>query len=46
MEKNDGSASIVVKCEGGLIPSRIAQINEIVYEQTGILPEEINIIER
>ena len=43
---NDGSASIVVKCEGGLIPSRIAQINEIVYEQTGILPEGINIIER
>lgn len=43
---NDGSASIVVKCEGGLIPSRIAQINEIVYEQTGILPENVNIIER
>ncbi len=43
---NDGSASIVVKCEGGLIPSRIAQINEIVYEQAGILPESINIIER
>ena len=43
---NDGSASVVVKCEGGLIPSRIAQINEIVYEQTGILPENVNIIER
>ena len=43
---NDGSASIVVKCEGGLVPSRIAQINEIVYEQAGIEPVNINIIER
>ena len=43
---NDGSASIVVKCEGGLIPSKIAQINEIVYEQAGIEPVNINIIER
>jgi len=43
---NDGSASIVVQCEGGLIPSRIAQINEIVYEQAGIEPVNINIIER
>ena len=43
---NDGSASIVVKCEDGLIPSRISQINEIVYEQAGIEPVNINIIER
>ncbi|MBO5270167.1 MAG: SpoIIIAH-like family protein [Clostridia bacterium] len=43
---SDGSASIVVKCEDGLIPSRIAQINEIVYEQAGIEPVNINIIER
>lgn len=44
---SDGSASIVVKCdEGGLTPSRIAQINEIVYEQAGIVPASVNIIER
>ena len=44
---NDGSASVVVKCaEGGLVPSQISQINEIVYEQAGIEPVNINIIER
>ena len=44
---NDGSASIVVKCkEGGLVQSQISQINEIVYEQAGIEPVNINIIER
>ena len=39
------SASIVVKCEG-LIPAQISQINEIVYEQAGIDPVNIKIIER
>ncbi|MBR2908481.1 MAG: SpoIIIAH-like family protein [Clostridia bacterium] len=44
---SDGSASIVVKCaEGKLVPSQISQINEIVYEQAGIEPVNINIIER
>ena len=43
---SDGSASIVVKCDGDLNPSHIAQINEIVYEQAGIAPLNINIIER
>ena len=43
---NDGSASIVVKCEDSLMASQIAQINEIVYEQAGIEPVNINIIER
>lgn len=44
---NDGSASIVVKTkEGGLVQSQISQINEIVYEQAGIEPVKINIIER
>lgn len=43
---NDGKASIVVKCEGGLLPGKIAQINEIVYEQAGIEPVNVNIIER
>lgn len=39
------SASIVVKSEG-LIPAQISQINEIVYEQAGIDPVNIKIIER
>ena len=39
------SASIVVKSEG-LIASQISQINEIVYQQAGILPVNITIIER
>lgn len=39
------SASIVVKSDG-LIPAQISQINEIVYEQAGIEPVNIKIIER
>ena len=39
------NASIVVKSEG-LIPAEISQINEIVYQQAGILPVNITIIER
>ena len=42
---NGDSASIVVKSEG-LIASQISQINEIVYEQAGIEPVNIKIIER
>lgn len=38
-------ANIVVKSEG-LNASQISQINEIVYEQAGILPVNIKIIER
>ena len=38
-------ANIVVKCER-LNASQISQINEIVYEQAGILPLNIKIIER
>ena len=38
-------ASIVVKSEG-LQAAQISQINEIVYEQAGILPVNIKIIER
>lgn len=37
--------SVVVKSEE-LIPSQISQINEIVYDQTGILPVNINITSR
>lgn len=39
------NASIVVKSEE-LKPAQISQINEIVYEQSGILPVNIKIIQR
>ncbi|MBO7303541.1 MAG: SpoIIIAH-like family protein, partial [Clostridia bacterium] len=42
--KND-SASIVVKSEG-LQAAQISQINEIVYEQAGISPVNVKIIQR
>ena len=42
---NGESASIVVKSEG-LMASQISQINEIVYQQAGILPVNIKIIQR
>ena len=42
---SDGSVSIVVKSDG-LIPAQISQINEIVYEQAGIEPVNVKIIER
>lgn len=41
---SDESASVVVKCDG-LAENQIAQISEIVYEQAGILPANLNIIE-
>ena len=37
------SASIVVSCEGKLTPAQLAQINTVVYEQTGIEPVNITI---
>ncbi len=42
---SDGAVSIVVKSDG-LMPAQIAQINEIVYEQSGIKPTNVKIIER
>ena len=41
----DESASIVVKSDG-LQAAQISQINEIVYEQAGISPVNIKIIQR
>ncbi len=41
----EDSANIVVKSEQ-LIPAQISQINEIVYEQAGIKPVNIKIIQR
>lgn len=40
-----GTANIVVKTNG-LLANDIAQINEIVYEQSGILPVDVRIVER
>ncbi len=41
---NGDSASVIVKSEG-LMQNQVAQISEIVYEQAGILPSNLNIIE-
>ena len=42
---SDDSATVIVKSEG-LLASEVAQINEIVYEQSGILPTNLKIIEK
>lgn len=42
---NGNTANIIVKSEG-LLESDIAQINEIVYEQAGVLPVDVRIVER
>lgn len=42
---NDGSASVIVKSDG-LLANEIAQIKEIVYEQSGVHPRDIKIIEK
>ncbi len=39
------TANIIVKTDG-LLANDIAQINEIVYEQAGVLPVNIKIVER
>ena len=42
---NDGTCTIVVMSEG-LLHNQMAQINEIVYEQTGIKPVNVKYIEK
>jgi len=42
---NGDSASIIIRSDG-LLPSEIAQISEIVYEQAGITPDNLKIIEK
>jgi len=42
---NENSASIIVKSDG-LLANEIAQIKEIVYEQAGVHPKDIKIIEK
>ena len=41
---NGDTASVIVKTEG-LLDSEVAQISEIVYEQAGVHPNNLNIIE-
>lgn len=40
------SASIIVKADGELLSNHVAQIGEIVYEQTGILPANVKILSK
>lgn len=42
---NGSTVNIVVK-SAGLMPNEVAQINEIVYEQTGAIPANVKIVER
>ena len=42
---NDGLCTIVVMSEG-LLPAQLAQINEIVFEQTGIKPVNVKYIQK
>ena len=42
----DGDKASVIVSANGLLPSEIAQITEIVYEQAGIIPQNIKIIEK
>lgn len=43
---SDASCNVIVKVEASLLPNQIAQIQEIVYEQAGILPANVKIIEK
>ena len=38
--------SVIVKCDDELAAAQVAQINEIVYSQTGIVPANVNIIRK
>ena len=42
---SEGNCTVVV-LTSGLLPNEVAQIQEIVYQQAGILPAELNIIEK
>ena len=42
---NEGKATVIVKTDG-LLSIQVAQINEIVYEQAGILPVDLKIVEK
>ena len=42
---SDDAASVIVKCDT-LTASEIAQIKEIVYEQAGVLPSKLTIVQK
>lgn len=42
---NGNTASVIVKTEG-LTPGEVAQISEIVYNECGVLPTDLKIIEK
>ncbi len=42
---SDGNATVVVKSDG-LLENEITQIQEIVYNESGILPENLKIVEK
>lgn len=42
---SDNTCSVIVESDG-LMQNEIAQISEIVYEQAGILPENLKIVEK
>ena len=42
---SDDTCSVIVQSDG-LLQSEVAQISEIVYEQAGILPENLKIVEK
>jgi len=42
---DSGRATVIVE-SNGLLPNEVAQISEIVYTQSGILPSELTIIEK
>ena len=42
---SDGKATVIIKTDG-LLANEVAQINEIVYEAAGILPNDLKIIEK
>lgn len=42
---NNDNCNVIVE-SGGLLPTEIAQISEIVYEQSGVIPANLKIIEK
>ncbi len=43
---SDSGCSVIVKTSSALMPNQVAQIQEIVYEQAGVLPANTKIIEK
>lgn len=42
----DDKCNVIVKTETTLLPNQVAQIYEIVYQQSGILPANVYVIEK